>query len=186
MSRIGARHEVRILKPSGMHRRFFVRPARLLPIATAVAFLAAGCGTPVGISRVSPQAAYRLQTESVLSTGQPSDASRIVLRRNGLLDRFNKEPAAVLAELHRGLGPAGDEERLFALSELSFFHGERTGDRAYFLASAIYAYALLFPGTGDQVQLDPSDPRLRLAYDLYNHALAQGLTDSPAGARKAA
>jgi pimeloyl-ACP methyl ester carboxylesterase len=168
-----------------MHRRCSIRPARLLRITATIAFLAAGCGTPVGISRVSPQAAYRLQTESVLSTGQPSDASRIVLRRNGLLDRFNKEPAAVLAELHRGLGPAGDEERLFALAELSLLEGERTGDRAYFLASAVYAYALLFPGPGEHVQLDPSDPQLRLAYSLYNHALAQGLSDSPDGPREA-
>jgi pimeloyl-ACP methyl ester carboxylesterase len=139
------------------------------------ALCAAGCGTPVGVSRIDPQAAYRLQTESALSEGQPSEASKMVLRRLGLLDRFEKEPAAVLAELHAGLAATGDEHRLFALADLSFLHGERSGDRAYFLASAVYAYALLFPGGGSSTQLHQSDPRLRLAYDLYNQGLAQGL-----------
>ena len=39
----------------------------------------------------------------------------------------------------------------------------------------MYAYALLFPGSEHDVELDPSDPRLRLAYDLYNLGLAEGL-----------
>jgi pimeloyl-ACP methyl ester carboxylesterase len=102
----------------------------------------------------------------------------MVLRRLGLMDRFEKEPAAVLAELHEGLAASGDEHRLFALADLSFLHGERSGDRAYFLASAVYAYALLFPGGGQPTQLHQSDPRLRLAYDLYNQGLVQGLAAS--------
>ena len=71
--------------------------------------------------------------------GQPSEPSKMVLSRLGLLDRFDEEPAAVLAELHGGWSPADDEHRLFALADLSFLHGERSGDRAYFLASAVYA-----------------------------------------------
>ncbi len=142
--------------------------------------------TPVGVSRIDPEAAYRLHTVSALSEGQPSEASKMVLRRLGLMDRFDKEPAAVLAELHQGLAPTGDEWRLFALADLSFLHGERTGDRAYYLASAVYAYALLFPGGDQPTPLDQSDPRLRLAYDLYNQGLAQGLaeTEPASGAHK--
>jgi pimeloyl-ACP methyl ester carboxylesterase len=149
--------------------------------------LATGCGTPVGVSRIDPQAAYRLHTESALSEGEPSEASKTVLRRLNLMDRFVKEPAAVLAELHKGLAPSDDEARLFALADLSFLHGERSGDRAYLLASAVYAYALLFPGGGQPARLHPSDPRLRLAYDLYNQGLAQGLaaTDPVAGTHDA-
>lgn len=142
-------------------------PSRTLAATSAVwsivAVLAAGCATPVGVSRIDPQAAYRLHTVSALSEGEPSEASKTVLRRLGLMDRFTKEPAAVLAELHRGLAPTGDEHRLFALADLSFLHGERSGDRAYFMASAVYAYALLFPGTESPTRLHPSDPRLRLA-----------------------
>ena len=142
-----------------------------------LALIAAGCATPVGVKPVDIQTAYRLHTESALSAGQPSEPSKTVLRRLGLLDRFDEAPGAVLAELHSGLRPAGDDDRLFALAELSFLHAERTGDRAYFLASAVYAWALLFPGDATSVQLQRSDPRLRLAYDLYNQAVAQGLTE---------
>ena len=162
------------------------RAARLLRLSVAIALLASGCGTPVGVSRIDPEAAYRLHTVSALSEGQPSEASKMVLRRLGLMDRFEKEPAVVLAELHHGLAPSGDEHRLFALADLSFLHGERTGNRSYFLASAVYAYALLFPGGGTPTQLHQSDPRLRLAYDFYNQGLAQGLaaTEPAGGARK--
>jgi hypothetical protein len=125
---------------------------------------------------VDIQTAYRLHTESALSTRQPSEPSKMVLRRLGLLERFDVAPEAVLAELHRGLRPASDTDRLFTLAELSFLHAERTGDRAYFLASAVYAWALLFPGDATGVPLPRSDPRVRLAYDLYNQAVAQGLT----------
>ncbi len=159
-----------------------LRAVRLFGLSVALAFLAAGCGTPVGVSRIDPQAAYRLHTVSALSEGEPSEASKTVLRRLGLMDRFEKEPAAVLAELHRGLATDDDEAHLFALADLSFLYGERTGDRSYFLASAVYAYALLFPGGGRSTTLHQSDPRLRLAYDLYNQGIAQGLAATePAG-----
>jgi pimeloyl-ACP methyl ester carboxylesterase len=154
-----------------------------LALAT-IALLAAGCATPVGVSRIDPQAAYRIHGESALSAGRPSEAAKTVLRRLGMLNRFDEEPAAVLAELHRGLEPSGDEDRLFALAELSFLHGERTKHRGYLLASAVYAYALLFPGEGGQMRIHRSDPRLRLAYDLYNQGLAQGLAE-PNAARGA-
>jgi hypothetical protein len=106
--------------------------SRAAAVWVVAAFFATGCGTPVGVSRIDPQAAYRLQTESALSEGQPSEASKMVLRRLGLMDRFEKEPAAVLAELHKGLAASGDEHRLFALADLSFLYGEWSGDRPTF------------------------------------------------------
>ena len=152
-------------------------PMPVLALVGLVLF-AVGCATPVGVTQLGLQAGYRLQTESALSAGEPSEPSKTVLRRLGLLDRFEEQPETVLAELHRGLSPAGDEDRLFALAELSFLHAERTGDREYFLASAVYAWALLFPGEAAGAQLQRSDPRLRLAYDFYNQGVAQGLTGS--------
>ena len=146
----------------------------ILWLAT-LALALSGCATPVGVKRVDVQTAYRIQTESALAAEQPSEPSKMVLRRLGLLDRFDAEPAAVLAELHRGLSPKGDDDRLFALAELSFLHADRTGDRAYFLASAVYAWALLFPDDATGTQLQPLDPRFRLTYDLYNQAVAKGL-----------
>ena len=149
------------------------------PVLAGVALLASACATPVGVTRVDTSTAYRILTENALSAGRPSEPSKVVLRRLGQLDRFDEEPAAVLAELHRGLGPAGDEDRLFALAELSFLHGEQTGDRAHLLAAAVYAYAFLFPGSERAKGTPGSDPRLRLAYDLYNQGLAQGLAAPP-------
>ena len=161
---------------SAQRRRLAPTTVWVLGLA-GLALVAAGCATPVGVKHVDIQTAYRLHTESALSVGQPSEPSKTVLRRLGLLDRFDAAPGAVLAELHSGLRPAGDDDRLFALAELSFLHGERTGDRAHYLASAVYAWALLFPGDATGVQLHRSDPRLRLAYDLYNQAIIQGLSE---------
>src|SRR4030095_16590854 len=111
-----------------------------------LALCALGCATPVGVKTVDIQSAYRLHTESALSAKQPSEPSKMVLRRLGLLDRFEKEAAGVVPELHRGLDPTADDDCLFALAELSFLHAQRSGDRMHFLASAVYAWALLFPG----------------------------------------
>jgi len=65
-------------------------------------------------------------------------------------------------------------DRLFALSELSFSHALDADDRAYFLAAAVYAYAYLLPDH-PQARPEPTDPRLRLAVDLYNRGLTRGL-----------
>jgi pimeloyl-ACP methyl ester carboxylesterase len=146
-----------------------------IPGLAILALMLPGCSTPVGVRHVDIQTAYRLQTESALAAEQPSESSKMVLRRLGLMDRFDTEPAQVLAELHRGLKPADDDDRLFALAELSFLHADRAHDRAYFLASAVYAWALLFPDDGAGPRFQSLDPRLRLACDLYNQAVAKGL-----------
>jgi len=166
------------MRAGGAAQRRRLAPITLWVLGLAgLALVAAGCATPVGVTPVDLQTAYRLHTANALSAGQPSEPSKMVLRRLGLLERFDQEPGAVLAALHSGLHPAGDDDRLFALAELSFLHAARTGERAYFLASAVYAWALLFPGDASGGQLPRSDPRVRLAYDLYNQGVAQGLSD---------
>jgi pimeloyl-ACP methyl ester carboxylesterase len=151
------------------------RRCTVIILCTSIAFILSGCATPISVKHVDIQAAYRLNTANALSTGELSEASRTVLRRHGLLDRFEEEPAVVLAGLHKGIKPGGDEDKLFALAELSLLHAQRTNDHAYFLASAVYAWSLLFPGNGTGMQLQPSDPRFRLTYDIYNQSVAQGL-----------
>lgn len=138
-------------------------------------FILFGCSAPISVKSVDIQTAYRIQTASALSTGEPSEFSSIILRRNGLLDRFEQEPAEVLAQLHNNLKSENDEDKLFALAELSFLHAQKTNDTAYFLASAVYAWSLLFPDSGTRANMEPSDPRLRLSYDIYNQAVAEGL-----------
>ncbi len=147
----------------------------MIMLCTSIALVLSGCATPVSVKHVDIQTAYRLNTASALSTGELSQASSTVLRRHGLLDRFEEEPAVVLAELHKDIKPGDDEDKLFALAELSLLHAQRTDDRAYFLGSAVYAWSLLFPGNGMVMPLQPSDPKFRLIYDIYNQAVAQGL-----------
>jgi pimeloyl-ACP methyl ester carboxylesterase len=144
-------------------------------IALAItALLASGCASPVGVSRLSEQAAHRQINSNVLSANKPSAYSTQILERTALSRRYQKEPEAVLAELNSGLGKADERERLFALAELSFAYAEKSQKQAYFLASAAYAYAFLFPA--DQAGAPGQyDPRLRLAADLYNRGIALGL-----------
>ena len=140
-----------------------------------LALLGAACTTPVGVTPVDTQTAYRLFTANVVSTGRVSEASRRVLRRYGLEELFEKKPADALVTLHAAFVSEGGEDRLTALAELSFRYAEERHDRASYLAAAVYAYAVLFPGAERAVALDPVDRQYRLAYDLYNLGLAQGL-----------
>jgi len=133
-----------------------------------------GCAPPVGVNFVDTSTGYRNLTASALSGDNLTATSKHVLNREGLSELFQENPETALAQLHKSLAQRMDNRRLFALSELSFLHGQRTKDRRYFLASAIYAYALLFP-EGSVRPLARSDPRLRLTYDFYNSALAEAL-----------
>jgi len=139
----------------------------------AVLMLASACATPVGVTQVSTQSMYRSLTESVLSGDRPSQYSEQLLTRLGLVERFDTDPELVLAAL-RGPGEGLSREYLFVLSELSFYHAVKSNKPAYFLASAVYAWAFVV-GRTDEARLDPIDPRLRLATNLYNLGLAQGL-----------
>src|SRR5258707_6172431 len=110
-----------------------------------IVLLSSGCATPVGVTRLNEQDAHRELGANVLSTGKPSSYSTQLLERTALSERFKSNPEPVLAELNSGLGKTDEQDRLFALSELSFAHAEDSRDQSYYLASAAYAYAFLFP-----------------------------------------
>lgn len=154
---------------------FIKRLVNSRAIALAIiALLMSGCATPVGVSRLGEHAADRKLNANILSTGKPSAYSTQILERTALSRRFQDDPQAALAELHSGLGRPDERDRLFALSELSFAYAESSRDQSYYLASAVYAYAFLFPAE----PLDaPSgyNPRRVLAVDLYNRGVALGL-----------
>ncbi len=151
------------------------RSVRSWAVALAIITLfASGCATPVGVSRLDEKAAHRNLNANVLSSGKPSAYSTQILERTALSQRYKKEPEAVLAELNSGLGKPDERDRLFALSELSFACAEKSQNQSYFLASAAYAYAFLFPANPADAP-GPYDPRLRLAVDLYNRGIALGL-----------
>ena len=129
------------------------------------------CGPPIQVARVSGPAAYRSITTNALSSDRASEWTRNTINEWGLLDRFDQEPEAALAELRDIVtsGRGGSHE-IFALAELSFLHGEDTGKKPYDLAAAVYAYAYLFP-TRSQDLPGPLDPHMRIAVDLYNRAV---------------
>ena len=141
----------------------------------AVAILAAGCATPVGVRHLDPKEVQRTLTANVLSSDEVSAPTAQILNRAGLEEKFRSKPAEVLASLHQGLPTASETDRLFALAELSFAYASTKGPREYYLASALYAFAFLFPPEGRPAPRQ-SDPRLRVALDLYNRGIAEAFT----------
>jgi hypothetical protein len=142
-------------------------------------FLISGCATstPVGVRQLNPQRVQRQLTANVLTTGKLSAPSEQILNRFGLASEFKRKPKKVIFKIHGGLAGVSESDRLYVLAELSFLFADKSGDGSYYLAAAVYAYGFLFPQ-------DPSvipgrfDPRTRVAVDLYNRSIAEGLTSS--------
>ena len=142
----------------------------------AAVLVLSGCATPVGVRPLDSQEANRRLTETVLSDAKLSAPTVQILNRAGLEKQFQSEPAETIAALHQALPTARVADRLFALAELSFLHAAKSGDRSYFLAAAVYAYAFLFP-QGSGASPDPFDPRFRTAVDLYNRGITGGFAE---------
>jgi Putative serine esterase (DUF676) len=159
------------MKLFGLHKSLTRQLMEFIPVA-ALLCLSVGCATPIGVSYVDRRVAYQSLTTNVLSTERISSFSARELINFNVYQEFEDNPQKALADLHSGLAPKGDEDRLFALAELSFLHAENSGEKSYYLASAVYAYAFLYPG---QQGTPPRgiDPRLRWAVDLYNQSLTQ-------------
>ena len=75
------------------HRRKAARHAWLL--ATLVVL--GGCTAPLTVEQLGPQAAYRRLDRSALSENLPSEATRITLRRRGLLESLDYWPDETIA-----------------------------------------------------------------------------------------
>ena len=149
-----------------------VKWSTMASLIAGLALIASACATPIGVDYVDRSVAYHSLTANVLSDEKPSSFSARELVNLNLYQRFEEDPVGALAEMHAGLAATGDEDRIFALAELSFLYADNSGDRSYYLAAAIYAYAFLMPG---QQGTPPKgiDPRLRWAADIYNQALTQ-------------
>jgi pimeloyl-ACP methyl ester carboxylesterase len=162
-------------------RRFTGRSFDAVCVFSLIAVLVlAGCATPVGVRRLDSKEANRKLTESVLAGETLSAPTLQVLNRAGLTERYQDKPADAIAALHRGMPTVGRPDRLFALAELSFLHASRSKDRSHYLATAVYAYAFLFPPDAAGAP-DAFDPRLRTAVDLYNQGIAEGFTAKESG-----
>ena len=140
----------------------------------AIFLFLSGCATPVGVRYLDRQETGRQLTASVLSSDTMSQSTMQILNRSGMAEKFNSSPEQVIADIHKGLPTAKESDRFFALAELSFLYASTSGNRPYYLSSAIYAYAFLFP-KDITASPDPFDPRFRLAVDLYNQGIVRGL-----------
>ena len=147
---------------------------RALAALALLATLASGCATPIGVDLSTPQHVLEQQMESFLTGDRPSFWSRQFLERLSLDELYETNPREALAQLRAGLGQPDESIRLFALSELWFGAAKKSGDRGEYMASAIYAYAFLFPRDLTQAPT-PYDGHLRLALELYNRAITQAL-----------
>ena len=145
--------------------------------------LLAGCATPVQVERIDPRDVQRELTSNVISTGEISADTQIVLEQKDLWQFYQSNPETAIALLHRTVTAGqADPDTLFALAEMSFhyaaFHGtQKSDDRAYYLASAVYAYAFLFPDDPAQ-RPNEFDPRVRTAANIYNRGLTSAFTST--------
>jgi pimeloyl-ACP methyl ester carboxylesterase len=133
------------------------------------------CFAPIRVTRVDAKRVHRLLTDNELTRGEISRETRNLLYNYDLTERYEKDAAGALRELHAAYlaGRMLPEERA-ALAELAFHHADNGGGRPYFLLSAVYAWAYLFP---DDLKDLPSrfSPRVRMACDLYNRGLTEAL-----------
>ena len=148
-----------------------------LIVLLALLVVAVACATPVGVTQQDPKVLYRALSQSVLSADAPSAFTEQLLRRYGLDEAFDQDPEVVLEELHR-MRTVRDDERLFALAELSFSYGRQSNKREYLLAAGVYAYAFLTSEERRANIMPAADPRVRWATDLYNVAMTFGLMDA--------
>jgi hypothetical protein len=131
--------------------------------AGSLLLVLAACATPIQVERADPRAVESELTSNMISTGELSEPTQIVLHRQDLTERFASDPEAAITILHRIVTTGEpDPDALFALAEMSFRHAEDGGKQAYYLAAAVYAFAFLFPDDPAQ-RPDRFDPRLRIA-----------------------
>ena len=139
------------------------------------ALLAAACSPPITARRIDPTKAQRIMLRNELTFGELSQHTRNFVFAHDLTERFEKDPAGTLHDLHASFA-AGNElrEDLAALAELCLHHAERGGGQPYYLAAAAYAWAYLFP---KDVELRPDrfNPRVRMACDIYNRSLTEAM-----------
>jgi hypothetical protein len=140
--------------------------------------LATGCETPVSVEPFEPGAARRQLTANVLTANDLSPSARNVLRRWVLSEHYDSDPEGAIAAMHTIAAEGrGGEDEVITLAEMAYLHGEKSQQRPYFLAAAIYSFVFLFPETGQQPP-SPYDPRLRLAADLYSLGITHGFASA--------
>ena len=164
--------------------RYMIRQLR--PFCRQICLLAcllcalAACSAPVKVDRVDLRAAYGDLNRTALSSDQLSEATRTILRRAALLEVFDDRPNDAITALRgQAIATGMHWPDLYALAELNYYEGRHAKSKAMLLASALYAYAVLFPA-GDADRPSPYSGQFLHAVDFYNLALTQVLSGAGA------
>jgi len=141
----------------------------------ASVLVVAACTPPIQVHRVGMRAALTQAQSNVLTSGTLSRRSRNLLYDRDLVSRYKQDPVGALAVLHADL-LAGriHRDNAVLVGEIAFDHATHGGGSPYYLASALYAWQFLFPPDPKQ-RPDRFTPRTRMACDLYNRSITQGL-----------
>lgn len=142
----------------------------------AVTVLGTACATsPVRVIHEDAADTHRRLIRSALSHNELSTFSQTVLLETDLDRLYRHDPEKALQQLHDiAVSGSGGPNQLFAVAEAAFLHAERTGNRSYYLAAAVYAWTYLFPEDKSEAP-NPFDPRFGLAASLYNRGLTSAL-----------
>jgi pimeloyl-ACP methyl ester carboxylesterase len=156
------------------------------PLSIALALL----GWPSDVT-VTPSRGDRPQTfqRSLAGLDRPTERTLETLKRYALDGKYRRDPAAIIATLDQQARTNPEPDVVYALAELSWIeskkherrHRGESIDRTLDVLS--YAHDYLFgPELANARQ--PSDPRYRLACDLYNGSLDRLLREARANGVK--
>lgn len=146
-----------------------------------------GCAAPISVKQISAREAQRELAGNIISQGELSERTRILLRRANMEQRWRRDPVGVLAALHETATTATgtfDVELVAGLmdsmAELAFAHASDSREQRYFLAAALYAWVFLLPS---DPAFAPSalERGVRLAADIYNRSIALAFMDRETG-----
>lgn len=137
--------------------------------------LLTGCMSST-IQPVKSQYWTRRAAENALTSNRISAQATTYLALRGWDEKALRHPQDVLTELRKNLIAVPDREGLTAFAEVAYYAGIETKPSAerkqYLLSATRAAYAVLFdPEMGPM--LDPLDPNMRFAADLYNYSLSE-------------
>jgi hypothetical protein len=157
----------------------FLYRIRMLACLLLTVTLAA-CSAPVKVERMDLHTAYADLKRTALSSNGLSETTRTVLRRAALLDTFDVQPDAAITTLRaQAIATGMHWPDLYALSEMSCNEGRRTRSKPLLLASALYAYAVLFPASNAD-KPSPYSAQFQYATNFYDLALTQVLSGAGA------
>ncbi len=160
----------------------------ILPRLAMAAAIAAIGGVDVTVGPSKGDRTYAAWQRSVAALERPSPRTAETLRRYDLVDRHDRDPGNAIDQLEAYARRAPEPELVYALAELSWIEGRRLdrkrrqGALDRYLDTVAFAHDFLFDPEF-AADRHPSDPRYRLAIDLYNGGLDRLMRGFQAGGK---